>query len=202
MEKPTNYPKVYFVGGVNGVGKSTLLTEISIRYPEFRIIKGSSLFMEWLGVTPGDYNSLRSLPDYYKISEFNKMMDNLLSKQVLDERVMLVDAHYFHYKRGEMIDTTGDWMSSLNALFVITGEVEEIFKRVLEDTKDRDLFPRGTSRYEQKELLRIYLEGTNQKAQEISNRYRIPLFTINNIQGNINKVVDYFLVAHTNIINK
>ncbi len=202
MESRTEHPKAYFIGGVNGVGKSTFLTEISARHPEFCVVKGSSVFMEWLGITPGDYDSLRALPDEHKRTEFDRMMNNLLTKPTEDGKVMLIDAHYFHYKRGEMVDTTGDWVSMLEALFVITGEVEEVFKRVSEDTKDRDLFPHGTTTDEQRGLLRGYLDVTIQKAQEISKEHGVPFFVINNIQGNMEETINSFLEAHTDIIKK
>jgi len=202
MEARTEQPKAYFIGGVNGVGKSALLREVSTRHPEFRIVKGSSAFMEWLGITPGGYDSLRALPDEYKRTEFGEMMNDLLSKPPKDGKIMLIDAHYFHYKRGEMIDTTGKWISMLDALFVVTGETEEILKRISEDAKDRDLFPYSSSIEEQKELLEKYLELTIQKAKEISEKYGVPLFIIKNTQGDMEETINSFLSAHAIILNK
>lgn len=202
MESQIEHPKAYFIGGVNGVGKTTFLTEVSIRYPKFRVIKGSSAFMEWLGIAQGDYKSLRALPDEYKRVEFDKMMNDLLSKPTEDGKILLIDAHYFHYKHGKMIDTTGDWMSMLDALFVITGRTDEVFKRVSEDNKDRDLFPDDTLPEEQRELLGVYLERTIQKAREVSKKYGVPLFILENVQGDLEETIDSFLKAHVDIIEK
>lgn len=202
MENQTELPKAYFIGGVNGVGKSTFLTEVCTRHPGFRIVKGSSAFMEWLKLESGDYDSLRALADDYKRAEFDRMMNDLLSQPPTDGKIMLIDAHYFHYKRGEMVDTTGDWMSMLDALFVVTGETEEVFKRVLEDTKGRDLFAQGASLDEQRALLERYLGGTIKKAREMSEKHGIPLFIINNVQGGMDETVSSFLSAHTGMFNK
>lgn len=201
MENQTKQPKAYFIGGVNGVGKSTFLSEVSARHPEFQIVKSSSMFMGWLKLEPGDYDSLRALPDDYKRVEFDKMMNDLLSQSSTDGKIMLIDVHYFHYKQGEMIDTTGSWMSIFDALFVVTGDVEEVLKRIIKDnTKNRDLFPQGVSLDEQRILLKKYLIKTIEKAREVSEKYNIPLFIINNIQGDIDKAVNSFLNAHTEII--
>ena len=107
MESKSERNLAYFIGGVNGVGKSTFLNELIARETQFRVLKGSSAFMERLGLEQGDYDSLRALPDEYKRQEFNKMMEELLTEPSNDGKILLIDAHYFHYKRGEMLDSTG-----------------------------------------------------------------------------------------------
>ena len=107
--------KLYFFGGLNGVGKSTFLREIGEHFPDTEVFKGSSRFMEWLGLQPGDYTSLRALPDNYKDSQLDMMMRNIVRKP--RDRVLLIDAHYLNYKAGELLEATGEWLGSMSALF-------------------------------------------------------------------------------------
>lgn len=72
--------KVYFCGGVNGVGKSSFLQALIQNYPEFEIFSGSKNFLEWLCLKPNDYESLRRLNYRYKNDELDKMMNRLLKK--------------------------------------------------------------------------------------------------------------------------
>jgi len=194
--------KAYFVGGVNGVGKSTFLHELTSKHPEFRVVKGSSMFMDRLGISQGDYDSLRALPEDYKKEESDKMMKELLSEAPSDDKTLLIDAHYFNYKRGQMVDASGEWMSLLDALFVISGDIDEVSKRILEDKKDRDLFPESFSEKQKKELLGKYLSGTIQKAREISEKYGVPFFIINNESGKIDDTIKSFLSTHNSVVKK
>lgn len=40
-----NKEKTYFIGGINGVGKTTLLKEIGERESSFEVVRGSQCFM-------------------------------------------------------------------------------------------------------------------------------------------------------------
>lgn len=201
MERPERN-LVYFIGGVNGVGKSTFLKELTEREPQFKILKGSSAFMSWLGLEQGDYEGLRALPDDYKRQEFDKMMVQVLTEPSVDGKILLVDAHYFHYKRGEMLDTTGDWMSMMNALFVVTANCEDVFRRVSEDEKERDLFPIGSDEENQRQMLNSYLEGTINLAKQLSEAHDVPLVILENRQDDMESTIKEFLNAHAGIIDK
>ena len=62
------FEKAFLFTGVNGVGKTTLLKSICEKEPEvFHLFSGSTRFMEKLGLQPGDYESLRRLPEDFKV---------------------------------------------------------------------------------------------------------------------------------------
>lgn len=84
---------VYFFAGVNGVGKTTIITEIIKRDSRFRLFKGSSELMKRVGLNEGDYEALRSLPDEYKEAQVDAMMEEVLSKFMDSESILIVDAH-------------------------------------------------------------------------------------------------------------
>lgn len=191
-----SYGKIYFVGGVNGVGKSSFLRELSFRYPRFELFRGSEKFMEWLGLKPGDYQKLRSLSDAYKDTELNKMMRQVLQKGGPEGKTLIVDAHYLNYKEGNVVDATGEWMVILDALFVVSASPQIILKRLENDEKvgrDRNLLPNGVSRIEKIRLIDKFLKLTLKKAQEISQRYQIPYFVIDNNDNDLTRAVNEFL---------
>jgi adenylate kinase len=187
---------VYFIGGVNGVGKSSFLNELTSKYPEFYVVKGSSALMQWLGLNPGDYDKLRAMPEDYKTAQFDLMMENLLIHPPHSDGIMLIDAHYFHYNEGNLVDTTGTWISKMDALFVITAGIDEVYSRVAGDSKERNLFPKGSNTESQKDMLELYSERTTQKARELSEKYDIPYYLIENKQGKMEQVINTFLEIH------
>ncbi len=191
----------YFIGGINGVGKSTFLKEVVLKSPEFKILKASSAFMEYLNIEQGDYDSLRDLPDDYKKQEFDKMMEGVLVESSTDEKILLVDAHYFHYRRGEMFDTIGEWLSMMDAMFVVTADTIDIFNRVSNDEKERDLFPINFNEQQQKQMINIYLERTISFAKQLSEKCNVPLVVLENKQNKIKSTVNMFLKAYLRIID-
>ena len=193
----------YFIGGVNGVGKSTFLEELAFRHPQMKIIHGSTAFMEWLGLAPGDYEGLRKLPEDFKNAETNKMMRFILGQEREKEKVLIIDAHYFHYRRGELVDTTGEWMALLDALFVISAPPEVILARTerdeLEKDKHRNLFPVDTDTDQRLTMLNDFLTKTLEKAREVSARYDIPCFVIDNGSEGIEGAIEEFLSYHSSL---
>lgn len=53
----------YFIGGVNGVGKTTFMSELLSRDKRFKLFKGSFELMKRLGLNEGDYRPLKQFPE-------------------------------------------------------------------------------------------------------------------------------------------
>jgi len=197
--------KIYFVGGVNGVGKSSFLKELSSRYAGFEIFCGSTEFMKWLRFKEGNHKNLMNLPDAYKDLELKKMMRWVLEKDVRKNKTLIIDAHYLNYKEGSLVDVTGPWMSLLDALFVISASPKNILKRLKNDKKRgriRNLLPGGIPQDEKVKIIDKFLKLTIKKAQEISKRYGTPLFIINNEDNYLNEVIKEFLKCDSAITKK
>src|SRR5665213_1727358 len=90
----------YFIGGVNGVGKSTLLKRIQEKRPnDFEVISGSKLLMESLGIA-GDYDALRALSNEQKAQAWAECVNQLLEAPRTAN--LLVDSHYVNLVNDEL----------------------------------------------------------------------------------------------------
>lgn len=192
--------KVYFAGGINAVGKTTLMNEIEVTLPDFEIVRGSKFFMEWLGLRPGDYDSLRKLPDDYKDVELDKMMRWLVEQKSKNGKHIIIDAHYLNIKPGSVADATGDWISLMDALFVVTAPNDEILKRIEEDERlqgrSRPLFLESSTNAERLSIIGSFQEKTLLLAKSLSEKYHIPLVEIHNRNGKLANAIDEFVTNH------
>lgn len=192
--------KIYFVGGINAAGKTTIVNEIKKVRPEFKIIQGSKSFMEWLGVGFGDYTTLRALPDDYKNAEFGKMIRWFIGQQTKKDEHLIIDAHYLTLKPHEVVDATGDWVSLIDALFVITAPCKEILDRMETDQKKtgrfRPIFHDGTTQKQKISSIRSLQERTVWFAETLSEKFRIPMFEIQNKNKKVAIAVEKFLKTH------
>jgi|WetSurSiteA1Bulk_404760.scaffolds.fasta_scaffold21394_1 adenylate kinase len=192
--------KVYFVGGINAVGKTTLLNEVKFVKPEFEIVRGSEFFMKWLGIRPGDYDSLRSLSDEHKNIEFDKMMRWLVEQKPKEGKHLVIDAHYLNIKPEGIVNVTGDWISLMDALFVITAPNIEVLDRMEKDEKkkgrSRSIFPELSTSQEKLDLIKSFQDRTLLLAKNLSNKFHLPLIEIKNRNGEISIAVDEFVKSH------
>lgn len=176
--------RFYFVGGVNGAGKSTFLKKLALRDKgaKFTIVSGSREFMKWLGINPGKYSHLQKLDDKYKKRELGMMIKSIVRNSGQNKKTLLFDGHYLHYKRGAMVSALGGWIKFFKALFLIDAPAKVIVDRIYMDRKrrlnDRDLFPIGMSRKQKEKIIDFYRKITMDKVREISRRYGIPYFVI------------------------
>lgn len=181
--------RFYFVGGINGSGKSTLLKQLKRAWPrkDFIFISGSRVFMDWLKIIPHSYTKLQKLDERLKKNEQAKMMRQLLRTYGPKPVTVIFDGHYFHYKKGELIDVTGPWLRSFSALFLIDAPASAIVKRIHEDrtkvARTRNLFPEDITREQEKRLIERYRKMTVQKVERLSRKYKIPYFIIHNDRG-------------------
>ena len=125
---PMQRPKFFFVGGVNGSGKTTVLHLISEKKPEFHVIKGSEYFMKWLGIKRRNYGQLQSLPDRKTLLELGRMMRYLLKEKKYsnNKKIVLIDAHFTNIRNGKTEEWISDWLSLVNGLVLIKAKPAEM----------------------------------------------------------------------------
>jgi len=189
------FEKAYLFTGINGVGKSTLLRGICEKEPEkFRLFPGSLRLMEKLGLGIGNYNSLRKLPEDLKIKAWNELMLEILEqRRESTEAILLIDAHLYHYKQGEMIEDSTEWMKGLDGIFLVSTDVNSLNLRILKDKKSRDLLPEGLKENERIKMLAYFLDATQKRASEIARQYEIPFYSIQNLENRLEIAVQDFL---------
>jgi len=189
------FEKAYLFTGVNGVGKSTLLRGICKKEPEkFLLFPGSLRLMEKLGLRVGDYDSLRKLPEDFKIKAWNDLMlDILEQRRESTGVVLLIDAHLYHYKQGEMVEDPTEWMKGLDGIFLVSTDVNSLNLRISKDEKSRDLLPEGLKEDERIKMLAYFLDATQKRASEIARQYGIPFYSIQNLEDGLEVAVQDFL---------
>jgi len=134
-----------FVGGVNGVGKSTILRRVTQIDKRFEVIHLASGIMQQLGLAPGSYDALRDTPSKAQSAATTIMMQALVSRKT--QQVRLIDGHYSYLIEGTQRSATDTWIKLLDAYVLVTAAPEVIWRRINSDEvlRDRDLFTADSS---------------------------------------------------------
>lgn len=175
-----------YIGGVNGAGKTTLLDAIKVRFPEIEILKGSKVFMEYLGI-PGDYGALRALP----MSEAGPKFEEMISKILLEKENFIFDAHYLNIVNGKIKRVSEDWIQKFDAIILLDISAETALKRIANENRDRALFPEGMSKEEEIKMYSEYIEATRKDFQDIVSVRNIPHLIIDGEKELDEKVEDF-----------
>lgn len=196
--------KTYFVGGINGVGKSAILDKLLEIDNRFTVLSGSKYFMQWLGLKEGDYKTLQLLPHNFKNKELNKMMQYLIHNPLAKNKSLLISAHYLRIIEGEISDAIDDWISLFDGLFLIIAEPKMILKRLENDFlvngRNRNIFPQNISNENKLHLLNKYQAITLKKIKELSKKFNIPFFVIQN--NLLEKALSKFINCLNNLETK
>lgn len=167
----------YYVVGVNGSGKTSLLKVIS-EETGIAIVHGTTELMNYLGI-PGNYNALRALNQAQVLMKWGETAVNLLDQ--FGDTPFLVDTHILNLTKGAIIRRDGDWIRKYDAIVLIKAQPAIILKRVKNDaSKDRALFPDGANDDEKLSLLDIYQQETEKLFNELAALYNLPSLIINN----------------------
>jgi len=184
MVSANNKTRFYFVGGINGSGKSTILKELTKTEKKVKIIHGSVYFMRWLGLKNGDYNTLRSLDDVFVLKELDKMMNFLIKNPSFDANLIIFNAHYLNIRYGKAIKWIGDWMRLMDGLFLIKSNPQIILQRLNNDLKktkrDRNLFSQNANYVKKIKFLSFCNNKSEIIIKKLSKNFNIPYFIINN----------------------
>ncbi|HSW65654.1 MAG TPA: hypothetical protein VLI54_00755 [Bacillota bacterium] len=194
----------YFVGGINGVGKSTIVRELVAAEPSLEHIHTTSLIMQWLGIAPGDYEHLQSLPEAHKTEQNQLMLTHHLGVAGQQYRQLVLDSHYLHILEGRTSQLiTGDWPRFLGALVLIEADVESIHERISCDspTRRRPLFLPGTTAAQQIDALSDYKRETREEFEAIATRFSLPHHIIEN-NGDPATACNNLLAIHQELTGK
>lgn len=182
----------YFLGGINGVGKSSLLAEINKIKPEYLIINHSKEFMKWLGIGD-DYDRLRK-KDPNSLSKLDsEFVNSLISKN--SQKTLILNSHYTLLIKGKIFKPSCPWMAKFDVLILITAPAKEILKRINKDLSQRDraLFSPEISNEERLKLIRKYAELEKTEFVNLATKLKKPHLIIVNQEDKIQEAVNNFL---------
>ena len=180
----------YFVGGVNGVGKTSFLDTLKIKKADYEIIDGSRAFLGWLGFGD-DYEKLRRLHDSIRDARLAEFINQLISKS--KSETLVFAGHYLSLVRGEIGYIVRDWLAKFDGIVLMTATPEIIYERISKDSRDRALFKEGTTKEEAIKTLKDYIVKENVDFLASAEKFGVPKLLINNTDGDIDRIVAEFI---------
>ena len=174
---------IIFLGGINGVGKTSVAQELCKRI-NIRALHGTTELMKSLGIAPGDYATLQNLPEVVKEQAFEDVFHSLVGRRKKD--ITLVTGHYAKILQGEIIPSYGGWYGCCDILVVLVSSPHEILYRITDDESSgkriaRNVF--GESIVAPPERM-AFLENAQHMSIKVMKRaskeFRIPSFRIKN----------------------
>lgn len=192
---------VIYVGGVSGVGKSTLLNHLDKSNSKFTHLRGSTLLMQKLNLKKNDYSSLRTLPDNVKNKAFGEIVTNLCNSHTISKSAILIDAHYLNFTGRKIHQVVGNWISNVHALILVEADSRHIASRITDDysRKDRVILNQVEKTQKQNKLIQKYIKKERDEFNRLSNRYNLPAKIIKNPQGNIKKPLKEIKLFHQSL---
>jgi adenylate kinase len=173
----------YFFGGINGTGKSTIIEQIRWSVPEVKIKHTTSMLMERLSITPGDYDSLRGLSEDYKTAQNESMLTGYLVRADEEENTTLLDSHYLNMIEGKVTRLIrGEWPRYLGAMVLIEADIEQVHQRIINEnaSRERRLFPAAATHGKQRDILRAYSVQTRNEFFAVAAKFKLPYLIIVN----------------------
>ena len=180
----------YFVGGINGVGKTHFLGKLKELKPDYELVDGSKEFMEWLGFND-DYERLRKLIPEIRDAKLAEFISQTLNKSEAGTLVYI--GHFIVLVRGEIIHVVRDWLSRFDGIVLMTARPDVIMSRISQDDRDRALFPDNTSDEQALQILKDYQLKEHVAFLELGEQFGIPKVLIDNSESNADNNVYQFL---------
>jgi len=162
-----------YVGGVNGVGKSTILRRAAQIDKRLEIIHYSSAVMQLLGLGPNDYEAFHKLSQKVCNQATSQLMNDLIRRQT--ERIRLIDGHFLAIHEGTIYQLAGDWVARLDGLVLVTASFEVQWRRLQTDDRwlHRRIFKPGATKSEAMAELPTYIEKTKHEFDDWAKQFRL-----------------------------
>lgn len=125
---------LFFIGGVNGVGKTSVIKRVADKSQKVLIIDGAKELMKKLGIE-NNYDKLRKIPDELINKSLIDLFISLSRKS--DKRKALFAGHYIKILNGKISPSFGQWYKYCKALFFLNGDPKDIVRRISCDELNR-----------------------------------------------------------------
>lgn len=187
---------LYFIGGVNGVGKSSLCSAVANQSDKYWYINGSSLLMERLGIRDGDYDSLRSCPEKLKSDAMVELLADVRKRTEQSGQIGLYCGHFVKLYLGKNFSSKGAWFKEVDGLMLVWSTPSAILQRIHLDEKtgrrtNRALFFNSSNFYKMLCLTRAQLLSYSVAISQ-ARKYHKPLKITFNRQGEFSKSLERF----------
>ncbi|MFH1233613.1 MAG: AAA family ATPase [Patescibacteria group bacterium] len=151
---------LYFVTGVNGVGKSRFIKELINEREDFSHIQGSSELMKRLGIENGNYEKLRNFDEKIKNDIFERIIFEASEKyhDNLSEHA-IVDGHVLNMICGKVVRAmSNNTLKLFSSVIYLHAETNEIIGRLEKDNsgRDRAIFEKKSESVNERQTLDDY----------------------------------------------
>lgn len=176
-----------YLGGINGVGKTTIAQEVSKEFLTLRILHGATELMKLLGICAGDYDLLRKMSEKVKSQAVEEIFRNVAIESQNSD--IIVVAHYVKILNGMITPSYGLWYGHCQKLVLVVGPPEDILDRISFDEKSgqkvqRNLFGvRSSTRREQVGFLEKAQHTSSRVMRKAAKDFHIPSFYLGNLNG-------------------
>jgi len=162
----------YLVVGVNGVGKSTLLSEVSKR-TGIPVLHGATVLAEHMGMAL-DYDKLRAMDQAFTLKEWESAAAELA--RVYKDRPYFLDGHIMNLIGGKIYPRVGPWIGLQDAMVLIKASPMTILKRLNADKTrgDRDLFPAGFNEHHELAVIEDHQQEMEKLFRQQAEHYHLP----------------------------
>lgn len=169
---------IFFIGGINGVGKTSLIEALIKSRPSWRTVSVSAELMKRLDLP--NHDALCQLPREQNIKEIGAIIQNALQVN----RVVLFDIHFLNLIEGKVYTMTGPWLKYFTGLVLLYAPPEQIIGRLASDTKrgDRKLF-KPNNKDDVLRSITDYQEATRQEFSKLAEEYHLPATIITHSNG-------------------
>ena len=186
-----------FLGGINGVGKTSIAQAIFKRCPSLRVIQGSGELMKQLNISVGDYRTLQKISERVKRQALEIIFCNLKSQSQAHE--IIITGHYVKVLNGIIASDFGPWFQNCDKLVLVVSPPKQIINRVLIDEVNRkrmqrNLFGSKLSNIDDQIKLLEYAQRMSEKVMaDIAQKFHLSSFRINNPDGKIELAINQLI---------
>lgn len=179
---------IIFIGGVNGVGKTSILQKIPNGSSIIKL-HGTAELMKWLKISIGDYHKLQNLQR--EITE--KALEEIFYTLAINHKseTIVITAHYVKIFDGKIEPSYGHWYKYCDALVLIIGNSKEIVGRIINDEDNqqraRNIF--GTIQ-KKEELIKKAQYLSAKTMLRAARTFDVPFYYIKNTNGKLGKAVE------------
>jgi len=195
---------LYFITGVNGVGKTKFIKELIENKKDFCHISGSFELMNQLGIKNGDYEKLRNFDEKVKKDIFNTIISNASKKYFNNHSEhAVIDGHILNIKNGKIVKViNNNTIKLFSAVIYLTAKTSEIIERIDKDKYERNraIFSKEKDVKDKEEILDLYIRKFEKKLKDIYTTSGVNLYEVSHFENKTNESVILFNKIHQKTI--